>query len=129
MNIVVVDSNNLIGEADFPEIELNKYGWHQFTQLAEDEIYERCWRADVVISVSTPIPQQVIKKALKLQLVIAAGDSTDHISRQACEQRDIRIAHVPGLNGDTPENTQIICQQVTDIINAWLKGNALNSPF
>ncbi len=129
MNIVMVDSDNLCGDADFPEIQLNKYGWLQFPQLAEAEIYERCWRADVVISASTPIPAEVIDKALKLQLIIAAGDSAQHIDRDACEKRGIRIAHVPGLKGDSQENTQVICQQVSEIINAWLQGNALNTVY
>ncbi len=126
MNIVMVDSDQLTGDADFPDIELDKYGWQQYLQLSEDELEERCWRADIVISATTPISRTVIDKAFKLQLVIAAGNSVEHIDLDACQERGIQVCNVPGLVGDHHQATVKICTQVAASINAWLAGTPLN---
>ena len=117
----MVDSKQLAGEADFPEVNLNKFGWQQFLSLDNDEVEERCWRADIVISTNTPITAEVIDKAFKLKLIIAAGDSTEHIDQAAANARNITVLNIPGVIGNSPENTQIICQQVIDNINNWLE--------
>ena len=121
MNIVMLDSKQLAGDADFPEVNLDKYGWQQFLSLDNDEIEERCWRADIVISTNTSVTAEVINKAFKLKLIIAAGDSTAHIDQAAADARNITVLNVPGITGDSPENTQIICQQVINNIHNWLK--------
>lgn len=120
MNIVMIDSGQLAGDADFPEVNLPKFGWSQFVSLEADEIEERCWRADIIISTNTPVTAQVIKEAFKLKLIIAAGDSTDHIDREAAEARGISVINIAGLTGNSAENTQAICNQVIQQINAWL---------
>ncbi len=126
MNIVMVDSDQLTGDADFPDIELDKYGWQQYLQLPPDELEERCWRADIVITAAAPIGRTVIDKAFKLQLVIAAGSSVEHIDLDACQQRGIQVCNVPGLVGNSQLATTSICQQVADSINAWLAETPLN---
>lgn len=126
MNIVMVDSDHLAGDADFPDLKLDKYGWQQFLELAENELEERCWRADIVISAATPIPRAVIDKAFKLQLVIAAGNNVDHIDLEACRDRGIVVCNVPGESGNDAHSTEVICQRVVDNINAWLAGSPLN---
>ena len=120
MNIVMLDSGQLTGEADFPDINLVKYGWLQFVELEENEVEERCWRADIIISTNTPITDNIINEAFKLKLIIAAGDSVEHIDLSAAKARDITILNVPGLTGDSAENTQTICRQVVEHINSWL---------
>lgn len=127
MNIVMVDSGQLSGDADFPEVNIDKYGWLQFVELDAQDLEERCWRADVVISANTPITEQVIKESFKLKLIIAAGDNTDHIDKDAAAARDIIVTNVPGLTGDNAENTQAICHQVVEHINAWLKDQLISS--
>lgn len=127
MNIVMVDSGQLTGDVDFPEVNIVKYGWLQFVELDENEVEERCWRADVVISANTPITAQIIKEAYKLQLIIAAGDSTDHIDKDAADARDIKILNVPGLTADNAESTQAICNQVVEHINKWLEDQSVNA--
>lgn len=121
MNIVMVDSGQLKGDADFPEIDINKYGWLQFVDLDADELEERCWRADIIISTHTPITAQIMQEAYKLKLIIAAGESTEHIDQEAAQARGLEVYNTPGLTGNTPEATQAICQQVVEKINTWLK--------
>lgn len=122
----MVDSGQLTGDTDFPDVDINKYGWQQFVSLDLDELEERSWRSDVIVSTNTPINAQVINAACKLKLIIAAGDSTAHIDHDAAKARDIQIMNVADINGDTPQNTQLICNQVVEHINAWIK--SLPSP-
>jgi len=83
----MLDSGQLTGEADFPEVNLDKFGWQQYVSLNETEVEERCWRADILISTNTPVTAKVIDEAFKLKLIIAAGDSTEHIDRAAARAR------------------------------------------
>jgi lactate dehydrogenase-like 2-hydroxyacid dehydrogenase len=122
MNIVMLDSGQLTGEVDFPEVDLDKFGWQQFVSLDENEVEERCWRADIIISTNTPVTAKVIDEAYKLRLIIAAGDKTDHIDHAAAEARNIEVMNVSGLTGDDPQRTEAICNQVVAKINHWLKG-------
>jgi len=121
MNIVMLDSGQLSGDVDFPEVNLDKYGWSQFVSLDDSEIEERCWRADIIISTNTPVTAKVIDGAFKLKLIIAAGDSTEHIDLDAAKSRDILVTNVAGLTGDKPEHTEAICKQVVEQINDWLQ--------
>jgi lactate dehydrogenase-like 2-hydroxyacid dehydrogenase len=126
MNIVMVDSGQLTGDPDFPEINLPKFGWSQFVALKSEEIDERCWRADIIVSTNTPINAEVIKESFKLKLIIAAGDKTDHIDKAAANERGIIICNVPGLTGDSSQNAQKIANQVVDNINRWLDEQPVN---
>ena len=126
MHIVVVDSSKLGGAADFPMLDLPKYGWQQFVQLDARDVVDRCWRSDIVISFATPFTREAIDNAFKLQLIIAAGDNTDHIDLDAARKRGITVCNTPGLDPTNREHTQLICNQVINNINAWLKKQAVN---
>lgn len=126
MNVIMVDAGNLAGDADFPMINLNKFGWQQFIQLDEDEVIERCWRSDIIISAGTPINKQVIDKSFKLQLIVAAGDSYDHIDLDAAAERGIKVCNTPNLIPSNAADTDKLCQQVIDNINAFLENQDLN---
>ncbi len=126
MNVIMVDAGNLAGDADFPMINLNKFGWQQFIQLDENEVIERCWRSDIIISAGTPIDKQVIDNSFKLQLIVAAGDAFDHIDLDAAAQRGIKVCNTPGLNPANTADTEKLCHQVIDNINAFLENQDLN---
>lgn len=126
MHVVVIDSNKLAGEVDFPMIDMDKFGWQQFTQLEETEIADRCWRSDVIISVDTPVTREVIDRAFKLQLIIAAGDNAAHIDMEAARQRGIVVCNTPGLDPGNKAQSQNVCDQVINNINAWLKKQPVN---
>jgi len=121
MNIVMLDSGQLSGEVDFPEVELDKFGWQQFVSLDDSEVEERCWRADIIISTNTPVTARVIDEAYKLRLIIAAGDDTGHIDYAAAKARNIKVMNVAGLTGNDPHSTETICNKVVEQINHWLK--------
>jgi len=126
MNIVVLDSDNLVGDVDFPEVDLQKYGWLQYVETNQDLVGERCWRSDIIVSVSTQVDHLIIDKAFKLKLIIAAGDSYDHIDLEAARERGIKVCNVPASNPDDRGDTGKICQQVIEIINAFLQGTDCN---
>ena len=126
MNIVVVDSAHLAGEADFPILDWPKYGWQQFPALSGEELIERCWRSDVIITVDTPIDQYVIDKAFKLALIAVAGDSTAHIDLAAAQARGIDVCYVPQAQPGNPQHTAHICQQTISNIAAYLHGSPIN---
>ncbi len=126
MNIVMLDSGQLAGDVDFPEVKLPKFGWSQFVALPAEEVDERCWRADIIVSTHTPVNAQVIKESFKLKLIVAAGDNTNHIDKPAAKQRGIIICNVPGLTGDNTTDAQTICEQVVTNINAWLDQQPVN---
>jgi len=117
----MLDSGQLTGEVDFPEVDLDKFGWQQFVSLDDTEVEERCWRADIIISTNTPVTSRVINEAYKLKLIIAAGDNTEHIDHSAATARNIEVMNVSGLTGDEPQHTEVICKQVVEQINHWLK--------
>lgn len=126
MNIVVVDSAHLASEAEFPMLDWPKYGWQQFPALSGEELAERCWRADVIISADTPIDQSVIDKAFKLALIAVAGESVSHIDLAAATARGIAVCHVPGRDPGNSQHTAAICSQTIDNIAAFLRGSPIN---
>ena len=117
----MLDSGQLSGEVDFPEVELDKFGWQQFVSLDDSEVEERCWRADIIISTNTPVTARVIDEAYKLRLIIAAGDDTGHIDCAAAKARNIKVMNVAGITGNDPHSTETICNKVVEQINHWLK--------
>jgi len=126
MNIVVVDAAHLAGEADYPMLDLPKYGWQQFPALSGEELAERCWRSDVIISVDTPIDRLVIDKAFKLALIAVAGGRTEHIDLEAAAERGIKICHVPDADPADATQATRICNETIENIAAFLKGEARN---
>ncbi|MDH5471654.1 MAG: hypothetical protein OEY87_02940 [Gammaproteobacteria bacterium] len=126
MNVVMIDSSNLAGEADFPMINLNKFGWEQYQHLEQNEVEQRCWRSDIIITAATTVDRAVIDKAFKLKLIIAAGHAYDHIDINAAQERGIKVCHVPELDPSDKNNTAKICSQVIDNINAFIQGEPIN---
>ena len=54
IKVVVVDGAQLPAGVDFPPLDAAKYGWEQYPALTEEDIAERCWRADIVVALATP---------------------------------------------------------------------------
>jgi len=126
MNVVMIDSHNLAGEADFPVLDLDKFGWQQYLHLEQDEVKDRCWRADIIVSAAMPIDCSVIDKAFRLKLIVAAGKNYDHIDLQAAQKRGIKICHVPELDCNDINSSIEICSQVVENINAFIHDRPIN---
>ncbi len=127
MNIVLVDSGQLEGHPEFPPIDLPKFAWLEYVELGADEIEERCWRADVIVSTKAPIDAKTIKDTYKLKLIVAAGENFDHIDIVAARERDVVVCNVPGLSADNVKDAQLIANKVVDNIHAWLDNSPINT--
>lgn len=126
MNIVVVDTAHIAGEADFPMLDIPKYGWQQFPALAGSELAERCWRSDVIVAVRAPIDRAVIDKAFKVALIVAAGADHSHIDHVAASERGITVCNIPGADPADAAQSERLCAQVIDTIAAYLRGTPIN---
>jgi lactate dehydrogenase-like 2-hydroxyacid dehydrogenase len=124
--MVVVDNNNIAGDADFPEVDLPKYGWEQFPELSTEDLSVRCWRAEVVVSAACPIDKPIIDNSFLLKLIIAAGDSTDHIDKATAAERGIKVCHIPGLDPANAETNDQLCSQVIDVINSFYRNELIH---
>ncbi len=126
MNVVVVDGGYIGKDVMFPQLNLKKFGWIQYPFSEDAEVAERCWRSSVIISVKTKIDKSVIDKAVKLQLIVAAGGSYDHIDLNAAKARGIIVCNTPGLAPSDSEQIKKLCRQVVTNINSFLKGDYIN---
>ena len=126
MNVVMIDSANLNEDAYFPSLNLKKFGWVQYLRLAPENVEEAVWRCDVIVSAKDPVDREMLDKAFKLRLIVAAGDSTDHIDKAAAAERGIKVCHVPGRDPSNPEDEKKICREVVSAINAFLKDEDYN---
>ena len=126
MLVVVVDNKNIAGDSDFPELDLPKYGWEQFPQLDSEEATMRCWRAEVVVSASLPIDKTIIDRSYMLKLIVAAGDSVEHIDISTATARGIKVCHVPGLNPADATSSEKLRHQVIDIIDSFYKNDLIH---
>jgi lactate dehydrogenase-like 2-hydroxyacid dehydrogenase len=121
MNVVVVDGARLAGEVDFPMLDLPKFGWQQYPELQPEELVERCWRADIIVTVATPIDQAVIDKAFKLKLIAVAGEDASLVDTDAASARGITVVTVPGMKPDDPVGSQALCDRVVENINRFIR--------
>lgn len=126
MNVVVIDAANLAGEGNFPSLNLNKYGWTQYPTVAPEDLDKVIWRCDVIVSAADAVDKAMLDMAFKLRLIVAAGDATDHIDKEAAAARGIKVCHVPGRDPANPEDEKKICREVVSAINAFLKEQDYN---
>ena len=124
--MVVIDNNNIAGDASFPEVDLPKYGWEQYPELDSEDAIMRCWRAEVVISAAHPIDQAVLAKSYQIKLIVAAGDSVEHIDVTAAKKRGIKVCHVPGLDPANADTSDALCAQVINIIDSFYKNDLIH---
>lgn len=110
---------HLKGEADFPMLDLPKFGWQQYPALSAEEVAERCWRADIIVTVATPIDSEVIDKTLKLKLIAVAGVDDSIVDKAATAARGITVMTVPGMRPEDALSSQAICDRVVENINRF----------
>lgn len=119
--VMVIDSAQLPAGAEFPPLEAAKYGWEQYPQLSEDEIGERCWRADILVSLSTAIHRPVLEKLDKLKLLIVAGEACNGLDQDAAREHGVELLAFPDANLGDAEGAQELCGQVSAAINHYLR--------
>ncbi len=123
MHVVVVDAGVIAGEANFPQLNLKKFGWSQYPSIDVAEMDERCWRSDVIVSSSTIIDQALIDKAFKLKLIVIMGEPYGHIDLAATNARGITVCNTPGLDPANVDDAKKPFPQMVNTLNGLLEGD------
>jgi len=126
MKVIVIDAANLAGEGNFPQLNLKQYSWEQYPTLADEDIETVVWRCDVIVAAADAVDRAMLDLAFKIRLIVAAGDSSDHIDKVAAAERGIKVCNVPGRDPTNPEDVKRICREVVSAINAFIKEQDYN---
>jgi lactate dehydrogenase-like 2-hydroxyacid dehydrogenase len=126
VKVVVVDAAQLPAGVDFPPLETAKYGWEQYPALTADDIGERCWRADIVVTLSTAIDMASLKKMPRVKLLIAIGEACQHVDQNGLSQLGVELMALPSAQCEEPEQAQILCNRVSRAIDHYIS-NCKNS--
>jgi lactate dehydrogenase-like 2-hydroxyacid dehydrogenase len=124
IKVVVLDSGRLPGGVDFPPLELDKYGWEQYPGLSGDEVAERCWRADIVVSLGTPIDRAALEKMHKLGLLICVGPACSGIDQAAVRERGVELMGFPDADYASVGAAEDLCMRVSAAIDHYVRNCA-----
>ena len=126
MNITVIDYTHLAADADFPPLDADKFGWEQYPQLAGDELPDRCWRSNVIVTIATPIGRAPMKQLAKLAMIVIAGANQELVDLEAARECNIAVSFVPDTQAENPADVNTICSEVVANINAFIRGDERN---
>jgi phosphoglycerate dehydrogenase-like enzyme len=124
IKVVVLDTARLPGGVDFPPLELDKYGWEQYPGLTGDEVAERCWRADIVVTLGTPVDQAALEKMHKLGLVICAGEACSEVDQVAARERGVELMAFPEADYTSVGGAEDLCARVSAAIEHYVRSCA-----
>lgn len=121
IKVVVVDSAQLPAGVDFPPLDTPKYGWEQYPALSDDDLAERCWRADILVSLSTAISTKNLEKMPRLKLLIAAGEACQHLDEQTAQRLGVELLAFPEAQTDSRADAQDLCNRICEAINHYVR--------
>ena len=121
IKVVVLDSRYLPEGVDFPPLNVDKYGWEQYPRLQQGEIAERCWRADIVVSLDTAITSSQLEKMVKIGLLICAGPACGRIDQAALAANGVELLAFPEARLDQKADAQDLCDRVAAAINHYVR--------
>ena len=120
IKIVVVDAAQLPDGVEFPPLATPKYGWEQYPRLQQDEIEDRCWRADILVSLGMPVDRAALEKLHRLKLVIAVGDACRTLDQVAARDKGIELLIFPNDNCADPSAAQDLCVRIGAAIDHYI---------
>jgi len=121
IKVVVLDGERLPIGVEFPPLAVEKYGWEQYPQLCGDDIAERCWRADIVVTLGTAIDRTALEKMVKVGLVICAGSACEHLDQAALAARGTELLAFADAELGTAAGAQDLCDRVSAAINHYIR--------
>lgn len=121
IKVVVLDSRLLPAGVDFPPLDADKYGWEQYPQLQGDDIAERCWRADIVVSLDSAISASELEKMIKIGLLVCAGPACERVDQAAVAARGVELLAFPEVQYGTRADAQDLCNRVAAAINHYIR--------
>ena len=124
IKVVVLDSRLLPAGVDFPPLDADKYGWEQYPQLQGNDIAERCWRADIVVSLDSAISASELEKMIKIGLLVCAGPACERVDQAAVAERGVELLAFPEVQYGTRAEAQDLCNRVAAAINHYIRNYA-----
>jgi len=124
IKVVVLDSRLLPMGVDFPPLDADKYGWEQYPQLQGEDIAERCWRADIVVSLDSAISASELEKMVKIGLLVCAGPACERVDQAAVAERGVELLAFPEVQYGTRAEAQDLCNRVAAAINHYIRNYA-----
>jgi hypothetical protein len=121
VKVVVLDAGRLPAGVDFPPLKAAKYGWEQYPALTGADIVDRCWRADILVSLGTPIHGATLAELHRLKLVIGCADSLAAVNRGTDSPGGVEFLTFPEPVEGTPEAAQDLCNRVSQAIDHYLR--------
>ena len=121
IKVVVLDCGRLPSGVEFPPLRVDKYGWEQYPQLDGDDIADRCWRADVVVTLATPIDDRALEKMSRVGLLICAGEACMRTDQTAVLARGIELLAFPEAQYASTATAQDLCDRVSAAIDHYLR--------
>jgi lactate dehydrogenase-like 2-hydroxyacid dehydrogenase len=123
VKVVVLDAGLLPDDVDFPPLEAARYGWEQYRALSDADIVDRCWRADILISLGTPIDGTTLEKLHRLKLVIGCADSLAGIDQATARARGVELLAFPEPLQRIPAAAQDLCNRMAQAIDHYLRNS------
>ncbi|MBN4080322.1 hypothetical protein JYT31_01525 [Beggiatoa alba] len=126
MNVVVIDSQHLPDDVEFPPLAAYKFGWQQFLGLDRADIKERCWRSHCVVTFNTFLDKELLNSMAKLELLILANHDAKLVDIQAAEKNNVSVCQIPDLDPaqfDLNNQTQAqhLCDTIVKLIDRYME--------
>jgi phosphoglycerate dehydrogenase-like enzyme len=123
MHVVVVDRNVLPPGTEFPPLRIPRYGWEEYGALSGQELIDRCWRADVIVTFRTPLPPETLARLAKARLIVMADGVGDLIDLKSATAQSIVVSHVDETVCDPADKVR----EIVAIIEAFQRGELRNA--
>jgi phosphoglycerate dehydrogenase-like enzyme len=121
IKVVVVDRAKLPEGVEFPPLQASKYGWEEYPSLDCEALAERCWKADVLVSLGTPIRRELMEKLHRLKFVITAGNAIEELDEAAARERSVELLAFPDASYGDPGEARDLCERITMAIDHYIR--------
>jgi len=124
LKVIVIDSQHLPRDADFPPLDLYKYGWEQYLNLDSEAIVDHAFRMEVVVSIGTDIDEAMLKQMQRVRLLVVGDRSTVSFPKALAAERGIVVCD----SGDKKLSggAEPFCAEVIAVIEAFLADKPLH---
>ena len=121
INVVVVDSAKLPKGVEFPPLDTAKYGWEQYLQLDDEDIAVHCWRADILVALSSVINSARFDKMPRLKLLIVAGEACRLLDQEAAQKQGVELLAFPDEKYAEPDEARDLCKRISKAIDHYIR--------
>ncbi len=124
LKVIVIDSQHLPRDVDFPPLDLYKYGWEQYVDLDRQGIIDQVFRMEVVVSIGTEIDAAMLSEMQRVRLLVVGGRSTVSFPKELAAEQGIVVCDC----GDKTlaAGAEPFCAEVIAVIEAFLADKPLN---